>query len=107
MRYLAAPWVALLKDDLWLRNARQANAIAERLRAKLAEMPEVRVLFPRQANSVFADIPEKAQAALRAKGWLFYVFIGKTGCRLMCSWDLTEQDVKDFVADLREALATE
>ena len=107
MRYLAAPWLALLKDDLWLRNARHANAIAERLRVKLSEIPEVRVLFPREANSVFADIPEKAQAALRAKGWLFYVFIGKTGCRLMCSWDLTEQDVEDFVADLHEALGRE
>ena len=51
------------------------------------------------------SIPEKAQATLRAKGWLFYVFIGKTGCRLMCSWDLAEQDVEDFATDLKEALA--
>jgi len=105
MRYLAAPWVALLEDDLWMSNARQANSIAEQLKAKLSAIPEVKVLFPREANSVFVDIPEKAQTALRAKGWLFYVFIGKTGCRLMCSWDLVSQDVEDFVTDLREALA--
>ena len=104
MRYLAAPWVAMLKDDLWLRNARQANLIAEELRAKLAEIPEVSVLFPRQANSVFVDIPEKAQAPLKEKGWLFYVFIGKTGCRLMCSWDLKTEDVDAFIDDLVDAL---
>ena len=105
MRYLAAPWVAFLENDLWLSNARHANSIAEQLSSKLTEIPEVKVLFPREANSVFVDIPEKAQATLRAKGWLFYVFIGKTGCRLMCSWDLAEQDVEDFATDLKEALA--
>tara|TARA_B100001123_G_scaffold198211_1_gene225483 strand:- start:217 stop:1281 length:1065 start_codon:yes stop_codon:yes gene_type:complete len=106
MRYLAAPWLALAENDLWLRNARHANSIAECLKQEL-ESSQVKVLFPRQANSVFVDIPEKAQAALREKGWLFYVFLGKTGCRLMCSWDLTEEDVTEFATDLREALELE
>ena len=104
MRYLAAPWVALMENDLWLRNARHANFMAQRLREEIEQNSQVKTLFPRQANSVFVDIPEKAQAALRAKGWLFYVFLGKTGCRLMCSWDLTEGDVAAFAADLRDAL---
>jgi threonine aldolase len=107
MRYLAAPWVALLENDLWLRNASHANAIAEKLRRKMEECPQVKVLFPRQANSVFVDIPENTQKALREKGWLFYVFLGKTGCRLMCSWDVTDQDIEDFTGDLLEALGTE
>ncbi|MFP6900265.1 MAG: low specificity L-threonine aldolase [Opitutales bacterium] len=107
MRYLAAPWVTLLENDLWLRNARHANAIADCLRRKMEECPQVNVLFPRQANSVFVDIPENAQKALREKGWLFYVFFGKTGCRLMCSWDLNEGDVEEFAADLGEALGAE
>ena len=107
MRYLAAPWVALLENDLWLSNARHANSIAEQLESKLAEIPEVKVLFPREANSVFLDIPENAQTALRAKGWLFYVFLGKTGCRLMCSWDSTHGDVEDFTSDLSAALRGE
>ncbi|MFP6855605.1 MAG: low specificity L-threonine aldolase [Opitutales bacterium] len=107
MRYLAAPWVALMENDLWLRNARHANSMAECLRREIEQISEVKVRFPRQANSVFVDIPEKAQAALREKGWLFYVFLGKTVCRLMCSWDLTNDDVAEFATDLREALEQE
>jgi threonine aldolase len=38
------------------------------------------------------------QAALRAKGWRFYTFLGETGCRLMCAWD-TEPDTVDRFAD--------
>ena len=39
--------------------------------------------------------------ALRAAGWRFYTFIGQGGCRFMCAWDTTEQDVRDLVAALR------
>ena len=38
---------------------------------------------------------------------MFYNFIGSGGCRLMCAWDTTEQDVDDFAADLKELLKRE
>jgi threonine aldolase len=38
-------------------------------------------------------------------GWSFYQFIGSGGARLMCSWDTTEDDVLDFVKDLKNILA--
>lgn len=38
---------------------------------------------------------------MHALGWKFYVFIGDKGCRLMCSWDTTEEDVAAFAADIR------
>jgi threonine aldolase len=63
------------------------------------------LLFPRQANAVFAEVPLPAIEALRAKGWLFYTFIGAGGCRFMCSWDTDPEDVDGLVADLRAALA--
>jgi threonine aldolase len=62
------------------------------------------VLFPRQANSVFVQLPEPAIAELRARGWKFYTFIGQGGCRFMCSWDTTEHDVRMLAADMAEAL---
>lgn len=104
MRYLSAPWVGMLKDGVWLKNAARANAMAARLEAGLAGIEEVRVLFPRQANVVFADIPPKAIDALWKVGWLFYTFIAKGGCRLMCAWDTTEEDVDAFIDDLKSAL---
>jgi threonine aldolase len=104
MRFLSAPWVGLLKDGAWLRHAAHANAMAQRLEEKLRALAEVKVLFPRQANAVFADLPLPAIDALWKRGWLFYTFIGQGGCRLMCSWDTTEADVDAFVSDLKAVL---
>jgi len=104
MRFLSAPWVGLLQDGAWLRNATRANAMAQRLRDALQEISEVRILFPTQANAVFADLPPYVIVALRQAGWKFYTFIGQGGCRLMCAWDTTEDDVDRFVADLKRLL---
>ena len=105
MRFLAAPWVGMLKDSAWIRHAAQANSTAALLHNELKSLPGVKIMFPRQANSVFAQLPEAAIAALRQLGWRFYTFIGKGGCRLMCSWDTTEEDVHRFVGDLKAHLS--
>ena len=101
MRFLSAPWVGMLQDGAWLRYARQANAMAAYLEKSVRDLPEVKILFPRQANAVFVELPHKAIEGLWERGWMFYNFIGKGGCRLMCAWDVTENDVDDFVADLK------
>src|SRR5579863_8518837 len=54
MRFTAAQFSALLADKLWLRNAEQANAMAARLAAGVAEVPGVRLRWPVQSNAVFA-----------------------------------------------------
>ena len=104
MRFLAAPWVGMLKDGAWLRHAAHANAMARRLNDALSKVPEARILFPSQANSVFAELPPYVIHALRQAGWKFYTFIGQGGCRLMCAWDTTEEDVDRFVAELKQLL---
>jgi threonine aldolase len=104
MRFLAAPWVGLLRDGAWLRHAAHANAMARRLHDRLLGLPEVKILFPAQANAVFADLPLPVAFALRRIGWKFYSFIGQGGCRLMCAWDTREEDVDAFVADLEHCL---
>lgn len=104
MRFLAAPWIGLLKNGAWLRHAQHANAMAERLEQALCSIDEIRIMFPRQANSVFVRMPETLAEKLRQRGWWFYTFIGQGGARLMCSWDTQESDVDDFVADLKSFL---
>ncbi|MEK0447990.1 MAG: hypothetical protein RL088_258 [Verrucomicrobiota bacterium] len=104
MRFLSASWVGMLKDGAWLRHANHANAMAARMEAAIRDLPGVKLLFPRQANAVFAEIPLPAAEKLRAKGWLFYSFIGAGGCRLMCSWDTQPEDVDAFAGDLKAAL---
>ncbi len=105
MRFLSAPWVGMLQNGAWLKHARQANTMAEYLHGKIVNLDEVKLLFPRQANAVFAELPEHAVRGLWSRGWMFYTFIGRGGCRFMCSWDTTESDVDAFAADLKELLA--
>ena len=42
--------------------------------------------------------------AMWARGWMFYNFIGEGGCRLMCSWDTSEDDVRRFASDLAASM---
>jgi len=103
MRLMTAPWLALLEDGAWLRNARHANAMATRLGKRIANLPDVRLIAPVQSNGVFVALSPTLQAALREKGWRFYTFLGETGCRLMCSWDTAPETVDRFAADLADA----
>jgi threonine aldolase len=105
MRFLSAPWVGMLEDGAWLRRAAHANAMAARLRERLHGIDDVRLLFPTEANSVFVDLPTRVIHALHAAGWKFYTFIGEGGCRLMCAWDTTEEDVDRFADDVKRAIA--
>lgn len=101
MRFLSAPWVGMLRDGVWLKHAAHANRMASLLEAGLKNIPEVKLLFPRQANAVFAELPPAVVEGLHQAGWKFYTFIGAGGSRLMCAWDTTESDVSDFVEDVR------
>lgn len=101
MRFLAAPWIAMLRDGGWLRHAAHANAMAQRLSDGIAGLPGVELIAPVEANGVFVHVPKPAIQALQARGWRFYVFVGETGCRFMCAWDTPEAVVDAFVADLR------
>jgi threonine aldolase len=105
MRFLAAPWIAMLRDGNWLRYAENANRMASLLATHLRTIPEVVFQSEPQVNSVFVTLPPAAISKLRSLGWSFYQFIGSGGARLMCSWDTTEDDVLEFVKDLKNILA--
>lgn len=97
-RFLAAQVIALLEDGLWQRTAAHANAMAARLAAGVAGLPDVHVTQSVQANAVFAILPPMVTAAL-VGDWPFYVWDEHTGeVRWMCSWDTTADEVDAFVA---------
>ncbi|MFC5302463.1 threonine aldolase family protein [Azospira restricta] len=102
MRFLSAPWLGMLEDGAWLRHAAHANAMARRLADGLAAIPAARLLFPVEANGVFAELPPALIDGLRARGWRFYTFIGAGGARFMCAWDTQPDSVDALLADLRE-----
>jgi threonine aldolase len=105
MRYLAAQFEALFSGELWLRCARQANAMAAKLAEEVARIPDVSITRPVQSNAVFATMPEAARVALQEE-FDFYVWDEATGeVRWMCSWDTTAEDVESFVDALAAVVA--
>lgn len=102
MRFLAAPWVALLTDDVWLRNARHANTAARKLADRLRDEARIEVVFPVESNAVFVRLRENLVRDLQGRGWNFYKFIEPDIYRLMCSWSVTDDDIDRIAADLRQ-----
>lgn len=104
-RYLAAQFEALFTGGLWRRSAEHANAMAQRLAAKVREVKGLTVTQSVEANGVFARLPDRVIAPLR-EAFPFYVWRpgtdGTSEVRWMCSWDTTEADVDAFVGRLRE-----
>jgi len=100
MRFLAAPWIGLLTDEVWLRNARHANAMAERLAHELATRAKIDIVFPVEANALFLRLTRQCARALQERGWDFYQFVEPDVYRLMCSWCTTEQTIAEFLTDL-------
>ena len=100
MRFLAAQFTALLDDDLWLQNARHANAMASRLAAGLADLPGVDVVYPVEADAVFARLARQHVAELQRE-WTFHVWDETTSVvRWMTAFDTQERDVDDFLASI-------
>jgi len=100
MRFLSAQLDAYLRDDLWLRNARHANAMAGRLGAGLAAVTGVTLCHPVEANEVFARLPETMITGLLEQGFAFYRWGAEARCevRLVTSFDTDSKDVDAFLA---------
>jgi threonine aldolase len=101
MRFLSAPWIGLLKDGAWLRNAVHANACARYFAENIAHVPNVEIVSPVDANAVFLSAPEATLAGLRGRGWKFYNFIGGA-TRFMFSWDTKLERVDQLCRDIQE-----
>ena len=104
MRFLSAPWVGMLESGAWLKNARHANAGAQRLARRIRGHAGLDIMFPVEANAVFVRLSDAHAAALRVKGWIFYRFIGG-GARFMFAWDARDERIDELARDLEEVTA--
>ncbi len=96
MRFISAQLGALLTNDLWLANAQHSNHMAKLLEAEIRQIPQLKIVYHVEANGVFAKIPHDAIEKIQER-YFFYVWNEQESVvRWMCSFDTTEEDVRDF-----------
>ena len=104
MRFISAQFDALFTGDLWLKSSQHANRMARLLQKELRKTPQVKIVYKVEANGVFAKIPRPAIAKLQ-KRYFFYVWNEQQSVvRWMCSFDTTEQDVRQFARFVGETV---
>ena len=117
MRFMAAQFEAYLSvvsgstadTPLWKKNATHSNHMAQLLQKELQDSlithhSSLKIMYPVQANSVFVQLPADVWHALQ-KEYFFYDWDeAQNIVRWMCSFDTTEEDVRDFVATLKKIL---
>lgn len=104
MRYISAQFTALLHGDLWLKNARHANAMAARLRDGVADIDGLEIVYPVEANALFVRVPKDKIASLQAERFFYVWDEAESIARWMTSWDTTESDVDEFISLLEHTL---
>jgi threonine aldolase len=107
MRFLSVQLQAYLEDALWQRNAEQANGLATKLAAGLAQIPGVVFEHPTQANELFVHLPEAVITELSDAGFKFYRWSGEGSqlVRLVTSFDTPPEIVDQFLTVAQQAVS--
>jgi threonine aldolase len=99
MRFLAAGWVGMLENNVWLKYAREANRCAALLAKRFKTEANLSAAHPVDANAVFVELPKPLARGLAERGWEIHDFIGGSS-RFMCSWQTTEADIDEMMRDV-------
>ena len=112
MRFMAVQFEAYLNGErrtengelvpLWRSNAEHSNRMAQLLYRELQDVPQVKVMYPVQVNSVFAQLPREVWTALQQEYFFYDWDEAENVVRWMCSFDTTEEDIHNFVVALRK-----
>ena len=106
-RFISSQFAGYLADDVWMRNARQANAMAQRLSKGLADLPGLELAYPTQSNEVFVVMPAALIDRLSATGLAINdeELDGKA-VRFVAAWNTTETEVDALLAVLSDHCAS-
>jgi threonine aldolase len=110
MRFMAAQFDAYFRDDLWLRMARHANGLADRLREGFGTAPNARLAWPTPGNEVFVVMPTMDAERLRSAGAAFHDWPlphgfeselreGESLVRFIASFATRDEDVDRLLAE--------
>lgn len=102
MRYASCQFTAYLRNDLWLRNARHANDMAQSLKNGIEQIAAVEFTQPVDANILLMQLPRQMINRLQEK-YFFYVWNeARNEIRLVTSFDTTQEDIDRFLTDFEK-----
>jgi threonine aldolase len=104
MRYIAAQFSAMFKDDLWLKHASHANKMAQLLSEGISDIRDVEITQSTEVNAVFAKLPKEAIATLQEWSY-FYDWEKENEVRWMTSYSTTVEDVERLVEGIHTAVS--
>lgn len=101
MRYIAAQYLAILEDDLWLKNAKKGNEMAAYLRDRLLDAG-VEVVNDVKGNTVFAILDEETTERMQEFCYFYVWDEMRSEVRFVMSYDIEREDIDQFIEKLKE-----
>ena len=101
MRFISAQFIPYLKENIWLENAKRSNDAAQMLYEEISGIGGIEITQPVQSNAIFLILPRKIRDKLRERYFFYDWDESRNEVRLVCSWDTTHEDIRDFVGYLR------
>lgn len=102
-RFITSQFLDYIKNKTYLKIATHSCEKAKQLENQLNQLG-LKSNYPIESNAVFVQLPKDVIKKVR-QNYFFYVWNEKTfECRLMTSWDTTEQDISGLTADIKKHL---
>ena len=101
MRFVSAQLEAYISNDVWLRNARNANAMAKQLSEGLAKFPDIRLAYTTQSNEVFVHLPSLTIDLLNAEGYnVSEDELDGKSIRFVTAWNTVSDDIEKLLSTI-------
>ncbi len=103
MRFISSQLEAYLTDDVWLRNARHANAMAKILSEGLDSFANIKLAYPTQSNEVFVHLPRDVIDYLNSAGYdINEEELDGKAVRFVTAWNSEVKDINDLLDTLAQ-----
>ena len=103
MRFISSQLEAYLSDDVWLRNAHHANAMAKILSEGLDAFSNIELAYPTQSNEVFVHLPRELIDDLNNAGYdINEEELDGKAVRFVTAWNSELKDVEQLLAVIKQ-----
>ncbi len=95
MRYISSQFVAYFESNVWWKNAREANLMAQNLASTLEDF-NIRITQEVQSNAVFFEMSDEVTEQLRQQFYFYDWDVQRNERRMVCSWDTSDNDIEEL-----------